>query len=205
MKLYSYVVARDYGFAPNPFFRTCTLATCKPRIRSTAKKGDLIVGTSPTKKGQKKKLIYVMRVTGAKSFNEYWESKQFSQKKPNLRGSKMQAFGDNIYHQDTNTKGWHQLDSHHSLEDGTPNRANIENDTQVDRILLGDDFVYWGGDGPPVPQQFLNFGDQHETLIAKRNHRSEFSPEFIDAFDKYFKSINEHGCVGEPSDWFRSP
>src|SRR5712671_5339411 len=33
MRLYSYVVARDFGFAPNPFFGVCTLATCKPDIR----------------------------------------------------------------------------------------------------------------------------------------------------------------------------
>jgi len=39
-ELHSYVVARDYGFAPNPFFGFCTLATCKPRLRSVAQVGD---------------------------------------------------------------------------------------------------------------------------------------------------------------------
>ncbi|WP_225761747.1 hypothetical protein [Acinetobacter sp. Marseille-P8610] len=33
MKIFSYVVSRDFGFAPNPFFNFCTLATCKPKIR----------------------------------------------------------------------------------------------------------------------------------------------------------------------------
>ena len=33
MKLFSYVVARDFAFAPNPFHGYCTLATCKPIIR----------------------------------------------------------------------------------------------------------------------------------------------------------------------------
>lgn len=33
MTLYSYVVAHDFGFAPNPFDGLCTLATCKPDIR----------------------------------------------------------------------------------------------------------------------------------------------------------------------------
>ena len=45
MRLHSYVVARDYGFAPNPFFGVCTLATCKPKIRSAAKLGDWVMGT----------------------------------------------------------------------------------------------------------------------------------------------------------------
>jgi hypothetical protein len=30
--LYSYVVRWDHGFAPNPFYETCTVATCKPYI-----------------------------------------------------------------------------------------------------------------------------------------------------------------------------
>ena len=44
MRLYSYVVASDSGFAPNPFWRILTLACCKPKMRLTAKPGDLLVG-----------------------------------------------------------------------------------------------------------------------------------------------------------------
>jgi len=36
MKVYSYIVAYDSGFAPNPFHGICTLACCKPTIRRTA-------------------------------------------------------------------------------------------------------------------------------------------------------------------------
>lgn len=35
-RYFSYILTRDYGFAPNPFNGTCTLATCKPKIRATA-------------------------------------------------------------------------------------------------------------------------------------------------------------------------
>ena len=51
MKLYSYIVAHDGGFAPNPFWGYCTLANCKPKIRQTAKVGDWIVGLSSKPKG----------------------------------------------------------------------------------------------------------------------------------------------------------
>ena len=44
MNLYSYVITRDYGFAPNPFWNICTLATCKPQIREHALKGDWVAG-----------------------------------------------------------------------------------------------------------------------------------------------------------------
>ena len=40
VKLYSYIVAVDSGFAPNPFHGFCTIATCKPRIRKTAEIGE---------------------------------------------------------------------------------------------------------------------------------------------------------------------
>jgi hypothetical protein len=50
MTLYSYVVAHDFGFAPNPFDGLCTLATCKPDIRKKAAVGDYIVGTGCAKR-----------------------------------------------------------------------------------------------------------------------------------------------------------
>lgn len=33
VNLFSYIVACDSGFSPNPFWGICTLACCKPRIR----------------------------------------------------------------------------------------------------------------------------------------------------------------------------
>jgi len=44
MKLHTYVVRYDSGFAPNPFYGYCTLATCKPPIRKSAAVEDWIVG-----------------------------------------------------------------------------------------------------------------------------------------------------------------
>ena len=34
-KLYAYVMTYDTGFAPNSFYGVCTLACCKPKIRSS--------------------------------------------------------------------------------------------------------------------------------------------------------------------------
>ena len=86
MRLFSYVVARDYGFAPNPFFGVCTLATCKPEIRKTASAGDWIIGTGSSQKGRQGYLVYAMCLTETMTFNEYWEDKRFQRKKPNLQG-----------------------------------------------------------------------------------------------------------------------
>ena len=51
MRLFSYVVAHDTGFSPNPFFGYCTLACCKPVIRRSAQAGDWVVGLGRTSLG----------------------------------------------------------------------------------------------------------------------------------------------------------
>ena len=97
MELYSYVVARDYGFAPNPFMNVCTLATCKPKIRAKAQIGDWVIGTGTASRNRSGRLVFAMCVDAAIPFNEYWNGPRYQEKKANLRGSKKQAFGDNIY------------------------------------------------------------------------------------------------------------
>ena len=205
MKLYSYVVARDYGFAPNPFFGACTLATCKPRIRSVAQIGDWVVGTGSKQREREKYLVYAMRVTGAMTFNQYWTDPRFQTKKPNLRGSKKQAFGDNIYSKDAHTTLWCQVNSHHSLTDGSPNESNVVADTNADRVLISDDFVYWGGSGPPLPQKFLSYGTQGINLCAGRGHKNNFPPAFVQEFIAWIRSLDVKGYVSEPLDWCRTP
>ena len=205
MRLYSYVVARDFGFAPNPFYRICTLATCKPRIRSAAQVGDWVLGTGSKALGREKHAVYAMRVSGTLTFEEYWADPRFQSKKPNLRGSKKQAFGDNIYHRNPGTRRWCQLNSHHSLDDGSPNPANIKTDTGTDRILYSDDFVYWGGSGPQLPARFLNYGPGHVNVLARRNHRSNFPVRLVEEFVSWIRARNETGYCGEPLDWSHTP
>jgi sarcosine oxidase delta subunit len=205
VKLHSYVVARDFGFAPNPFFGVCTLATCKPKLRSVANIGDWIVGTGSKKWDRQKHVVYAMRVTATMTFNEYWSHPQLQAKKPNLRGSKKQAFGDNIYFKDPQSGSWHQENSHHSLADGCANEANVKADTQTDRVLISDDFVYWGGTGPKLPATFLNYGQASVSICVVRNHKNNFPSELVHDFVHWIRSRGERGCVGEPLDWSRTP
>jgi hypothetical protein len=128
MRLFSYIVARDYGFGPNPFYGFCSLATCKPRIRSVAEVGDWVVGTgAKTKYGLAGRVIYAMQVDEILDFDSYWRGLRFRCKRPILNGSLKQLYGDNIYHRDGG--GWVQEDSHHSQDNGRQNRANIKRDT----------------------------------------------------------------------------
>lgn len=149
-RFFSYVLTRDFGFAPNPFNGMCTLATCKPKIRKAANVGDWIFGTSSAALGQKEKLIFAMKVTGKLTFNQYWYEPKFWTKKPVMNGSLKKMYGDNVYH--NNGSEWIQADSHHSLENGEPNYHNIKRDTSVDAVLISDKFYYFGMNALLIPK-----------------------------------------------------
>lgn len=198
MRLFSYVVARDYGFAPNPFEGVCTLATCKPKTRETAAVGDWIVGTGSKKKNKQDYLVYVMRVTETMTYNEYWNNDRFGRKKPNLQGSAKQAFGDNIYFKNRLGK-WCQENSHHSRNDGSPNPGNINHDTTVDRVLISTDYIYWGRSGPKIPQQFKNYNGYN--ICAVRHHKCRFPRELVECFVAWVQSLDVSGFQDDPLDW----
>jgi hypothetical protein len=149
--LYSYPITRDFGFAPNPFHGICTLATCKPKIRKSAKVGDWVMGVGGCNlTSVKRKCIYLMKVTEKISFQEYWDDGRFALKKPARNGSSVQMLGDNIYHKDP-AGNWIQEDSHHSLSDGSVNEVNLNRDTgSTDQVLVSEYFFYFGEEAVPV-------------------------------------------------------
>ena len=153
--LFSYTVRYDIGFAPNPYFECCSLGCCKPGIRKAASVGDLIVGTSSNAKGDPPKFLYIMRVSEIINFDDYWNDVRFKRKKPNLRGSTKQLYGDNIYHTDPVTGEWVQERSRHSNKDGSTHSKHLERDTRESKqVLLSNDFVYWGSNPIFIPSMF---------------------------------------------------
>jgi hypothetical protein len=197
MALYSYIVARDYGFAPNPFYGVCTLATCKPKIRRCAQVGDWVVGTGSKQLGLDGHLVYAMKVAEALTYDQYWSDPRFIQKRPNLRGSLKQAFGDNIYHRDPKTGEWIQADSHHSHADGSPNQANMCHDAQSENVLVGVEFAYWGEDAIRIPGRFRHEGA--DICCKVQGHKCIFPEAFVDEFIKWIQSLNAHGYLGRPA------
>lgn len=164
--------------------------------------GDWVVGTGSSSVGRKGHIVYAMRVTGAMTFIQYWADSRFRKKRPNLKGSKKLAFGDNIYFR--NDQGnWQQLDSHHSYPGGTPNPHNIEHDTQSDRVLISEDFAYWGGSGPKIPSRFRNY--QGIDICAHRGYKNKFPPSMCEEFVAWFYSLEKKGFIGPPTDWTRTP
>ncbi len=199
MRLHSYVVKIDDGFAPNPFYGFCTLATCKPSIRRHAQIGDWIIGTGSKQKLRHGTLVYAMRVTEKMSYDSYWRDPRFRDKRPNLLQSIRKSRGDNIYHRNPSNRVWVQEDSCHSNRDGTPNKDHICRDTGADSVLISDDFVYLGG-GPPlwIPE-FKGVSVCHKG----RGYRNKFDTVTVQSFVRWLKSLENWGYCHEPLEWRR--
>jgi hypothetical protein len=199
VRLFSYIVARDFGFAPNPFYGYCTLATCKTDIRRTAQAGDWIVGTGSKRNGRDGTLVYAMLVAETMTFDEYWLDPRFERKRPNLRTSTKQAFGDNIYHRDRDG-AWVQENSHHSLHDGSANSENVERDTRANRVLISDRFTYWGADGLEIPMRFRDF-DGVDICLSRQGYMCNFPDDLVSEFVAWLENTGMLGYAGRPHDW----
>lgn len=198
MRLFSYVVARDYGFAPNPFYRWCTLATCKPRIRSAAAIGDWVIGTgAKTKYDLAGCLLYAMRVDEVMGFDVYWNDDRFLCKRPVLNGSLKQIYGDNIYHR-RDRRRWVQADSHHSLEDGRANKRNVNRDTSVDRVLASQRFVYWGTRAQLIPRRFRPYKPTGEDICCPGQGHRVLSDVLARSFERWLDAHGAWGLQGMP-------
>lgn len=198
-----YVVARDYGFAPNPFHGYCTLATCKPGIRNVAQVGDWVIGMGGARLKATEHCIFAMRVTEKLTFNEYWENSRFLDKKPVRNGSRKMMVGDNIYYRDTDTNTWHQADSHHSYADGSTNLLNLARDTKSENVLISEHFFYFGKPAPCVPCDLLKaLGFKNQ-----RNHRTFREQNLIDPLINWLETTYDgklNRIMGKPYDFAHS-
>ncbi|MGX8008381.1 Nmad2 family putative nucleotide modification protein [Mesorhizobium sp. ORM8.1] len=202
MSLHSYVVRYDSGFAPNPFYGFCTLATCKPDIRQHASIGDWVVGCGSGDKSVRREgqMVYAMLVTETLTFDEYDSDLRFSRKKPYRTGSRKQSCGDNIYSRTTLPGPWAQRDSFHSLPDGTTNPKHVTRDTGVNRVLVSDKFVYYGGNGPKIPQTLRDAGGRH--MVHTGRGRSRFDDVSLEEdFKTWLQSLGDWGYQGPPFEW----
>ena len=158
MKLYSYIVVSDNGYAPNPTGGVCTLAYCKPEVRWFADPGDYVVGLAGAEYRKRtaadRPIIYAMRVTDVCSFEEF------------------------------------KLDERHRGHLCSDLNARTE-EAKSNRVLISNDFVYWGGDGPSLPQGLTD-------LIVGRGHKCNFPPEVVGAFVQWFEGQQDRGCMGIP-------
>lgn len=192
MRVFSYIVAHDGGYSPNPFHGVCTLACCKPKIRRNAKPGDLILGLTGKAKGYR--LIYAMRVARKMSFADYW--REYPAKRPDMTApGRLLKSGDNNY-EPMPDGGYRQIPCRHSHPDGTEDQKAKTHDLGEDgsnQVLIGGRFCYFGANAEPLRPD-LDF------LIAGRGHRCNFTPEQIALALAWFEGLPP-GVHGRPSLW----
>lgn len=141
IRLFSYKLTNDSGFAPNPFFNIMTLATCKPYMRKSKKIGDWIAGFTSVKlcddKVGEERLIYLMKVTDKILISDYFLNPNFQNKIPDLgRKEFIYQTGDNIYQPQGD--GFVQLENrNHSLD-------NNDRDLSGEFVLISTNFYYFG-------------------------------------------------------------
>jgi putative DNA base modification enzyme with NMAD domain len=172
----------DTGYAPNITDGYCTLACCKPKIRGTARLGDWVIGTMPKRFGADR-LSYVMRVNEALAFDEYFSDGRFVSKKPDDN----HPHGDNMYYR-TEGKFIQLESSHHTKE-------SLENDTQVDRMLIGSLFWYFGDSGPRIPSKLVP-----ELIESGPGHKRMKDRDTIRDFVSWVSSEYRPGVLGRPRD-----
>lgn len=166
MRGFSYVIPRDYGFAPNPFHGVCTLATCKPEIRERAQPGDWIIGSGSAAYGFSNQIVFVMCVDHKITYDQYWSDENFQMKKPQFNGSLKQAYGDNIYHHENGT--WKQEYSHHRRPEGDINFDNLNRDTKSEYVLISNEFYYFG----ERPLQLSDKTFAQKVIKTKRGYKN---------------------------------
>jgi hypothetical protein len=199
VRVFSYKIARDYGFAPNPFHGVCTLATCKPQIRTAANEGNIVVGCGCVENKLSGRIIFAVRISGKCTFQDYWDDPRFTLKRPFFGGSLKRAYGDNIYHH-SGDGHWVQERSHHSFPDGTLNELNLERDTGSDNVLWGEDFVYFGREAPLIPEHLRALAGD-DLYPNGRSHRAKFSAVMVQAVEDWFADISVRGYRGRPEAW----
>ena len=151
-ELYSYVLAADTGFAPNPFNNLCSLACCKPIIRKNANIGDWIVGTGSKRSVGNDKLVYAMKITEKMDFNEYYHNPKFNGR------------ADNIYYKNNNI--WIQKENPFHDEN------NMEHDLNGLYVLISDNFYYFGKKAINIPSEFDDTNQKRSR--AQINFKQQF-------------------------------
>jgi hypothetical protein len=193
VRLFSYKLVHDSGFAPNPFWGVLTLATCKQCIRRSKKVGDWIAGfTSNELCGDEvgsEKLIYLMRVTTKISIADYFNDRKYKDKIPNNKSEKGWV-GDNIYRPKISMPSSYR--DYELIQNSSHDESNIEKDISGQYVLISNEFFYFGRNALEIPSKIRPSIPKSQHPSGHRTHDQLIAKEFIAYVTKKYK-IGKHG------------
>lgn len=199
IRLFSYKMTNDNGFAPNPFHGILTLANCKPSMRRSKKIGDWIAGFTSKElnrdKVKEERLVYLTKVTDRISYNEYWNNPIYKCKIPDLNSSKtVDKAGDNIYKP---IKDNPLLNSDYiQIKNMNHGESDKNHDLDGNYVLISDCFFYFGSSPikidkeirPSVPIGSSPDGNLTENDIAQK-------------FINFIQNNYQTGVINMPHSW----
>lgn len=195
MKICSYTLTADTGFAPNPFHSYCTLAACTPNhMNARLNKDDYIAGYF-TDTGEPH-LVYHMKVDEVLDYDSYFKDPRFRKKKPNLNGSWVERCGDNIYHIGSSGNWVREKNLYHRGE------RSFAQDTRYAVVYIGRQFSYFGQEAYS-PQNQLS---PNLLIVLKKGQGIKYTRESDSHFSRYLAWLlsKTSGRNGDPRDRERS-
>jgi len=208
-RLFSYKLTNDSGFAPNPFWGSLTLATCKPRIRYSKKVGDWIAGfTSESLCGDPvggERLVYLMKVSRKLSIADYFRDKTFQSKIPDPDSPhEVYRAGDNIYRplcpgaQAANQFEQLRNPNHWDGAVGCSKAESRIHDISGKFVLAAELFVYFGRDALGIPEHLrpeIPPGQSANGSLTRDKLRCHVFIDFV------FAHAGGGRILGAPHDW----
>ncbi|NIZ40894.1 hypothetical protein PVA45_05195 [Entomospira entomophila] len=207
-QIYSYIVAEDNGYSPNPFWGVLTLPWCKPPLRRAVAKfianannisdvpslGIWLVGLSRKQKDGSNHMIFVAQITEVLSHHDYFVT--YPQKHPKMDPSLpyIHHVGDNCYYMDNNSSSYATIPSVHSHDPVMQQR-----DLSVPSVLISNNFCYYGSNSSPLPSDLME-------LKVGQGFKSTFSSETNNLLYDYLQTI-QGDCypsgriLGSPAVW----
>lgn len=207
MRLFSYKMTHDTGFAPNPFGHTLTLATCKPQIRRSKKQGDWIAGfTSKALTGDRvgeERLIYLMQVGKKLHLRDYFGDPLFQDKTPNLgKSGPVPKAGDNIYRPLVpgafEPGHFEQVRNPNHWDTGAdaPSDDDLRRDVSGQYALIADEFYYFGAQAIVLPEAV-----RPALPGGQSAHGIQSSEALAARFISFIRSRYQPGRHGNPTQW----
>lgn len=140
-----------------------------------------------------------MQVTETMTFDEYGADPRFESKSPiaTVVGSKVAGT--------ISTSEPHQRPSGSNeipftRPDGSLNPDHVTRDTGVNRVLISNDFVYFGGEGPEFPEELKD--QQGRSLCKTGIGLTTFDdPKLIANLEQWVRSFGLNGYQGAPFEW----
>jgi len=177
LRLFSYKMTHDSGFAPNPFWGELTIATCKPLIRLYKNRGDWIAGfTSGELCGDPvggEKLVYLMKVEERVPIADYYSSPRYRNKIPDATHPlRVRQVGDNIYEPSAPGVFEQVANENHSCGDA-------EHDLSGEFVLTSTEFVYFGRSAIAIPEEIRPSLPAGQHPDGYRTHDENLALEFI--------------------------